>query len=159
MLDTSPAALIDIAPTVPSWFGIRTSPPSAGPEGRRQLPSDVAASGLAAAPIVIAVPLVFLATGQLLLISFASRPDDHVSADMDKDGYKSRLTIDPGKRRGKPCIRGSRITVYDILEYLASGMSEEAVLADFPELEPEDIRASLMFAADRERRLLTDEAA
>lgn len=66
----------------------------------------------------------------------------------------SRITIEPGKRGGKPCIRGLRITVYDILEYLASGMSEQTVLSQFPDLEAEDIRASLAFAAERERRLL-----
>ena len=75
------------------------------------------------------------------------------------ENYKDRLTMDPAKRRGKPCIRGSRITVYDILEYLASGMTEDDIIGDFPELESDDVRASLMFAADRERRLLNDEAA
>ena len=68
--------------------------------------------------------------------------------------YSEIITIDPQKRGGKPCIRGLRITVYDILEYLASGMSEEQILADFPDLQPQDIRASLAFAADRERRLV-----
>lgn len=68
--------------------------------------------------------------------------------------YHERITIEPGKRGGKPCIRGMRITVGDILEYLASGMTEEEILADFPYLEPEDIRAVLAFAADRERKLL-----
>ncbi len=67
--------------------------------------------------------------------------------------YKERITIEPGKRGGKPCIRGMRITVYDVLEYLASGMSEEEIIDDFPELTKEDIRASLSFAADRERKL------
>jgi uncharacterized protein (DUF433 family) len=66
--------------------------------------------------------------------------------------YLSRITVEPGKRRGQPTIRGMRLTVYDILEYLASGMSEEEVLADFPELELEDIRASLAYAADSGRR-------
>ncbi len=61
--------------------------------------------------------------------------------------------IDPDKRGGKPCIRGLRITVYDVLEYLASGMSLEAILDDFPDLEREDIYAALAFAADRERKL------
>ena len=61
------------------------------------------------------------------------------------------ITIEPGKRGGKPCIRGLRITVYDILEYLASGMTEDEILADFPDLTREDIRACLAFAADRER--------
>ncbi|MBI3911789.1 MAG: DUF433 domain-containing protein [Armatimonadetes bacterium] len=68
--------------------------------------------------------------------------------------YRMRITIEPGKRGGKPCIRGLRITVYDILEYLASGMSEQEILADFPDLTIEDIRACLAFAADRERRLV-----
>ena len=68
--------------------------------------------------------------------------------------YSDIITIDPQKRGGKPCIRGLRITVYDVLEYLASGMSEEQILADFPDLQPQDIRASLAFAADRERRLV-----
>ena len=68
--------------------------------------------------------------------------------------YSEIITVEPGKRGGKPCIRGLRITVYDILEYLASGMSEDEILVDFPELRREDIRASLAFAADRERRLL-----
>jgi uncharacterized protein (DUF433 family) len=69
--------------------------------------------------------------------------------------YESIITIEPGKRSGKPCIRGLRITVYDILEYLASGMSEDDILRDFPDLTREDIRASLAFAADRERKLTT----
>jgi uncharacterized protein (DUF433 family) len=72
-------------------------------------------------------------------------------ADMD---YRTLITIEPGKRGGKPCIRGLRITVYDVLEYLASGMSEDEILSDFPDLTREDIRACLAFAADRERRLL-----
>ncbi len=67
--------------------------------------------------------------------------------------YQDLLTIDPGRRGGKPCIRDLRITVYDVLEYLASGMSEDEILADFPELTRDDIRASLAFAADRERKL------
>lgn len=69
--------------------------------------------------------------------------------------YSSIITIEPGKRGGKPCIRGLRITVYDILEYLASGMTTEQILADFPELTREDIFACLAFAADRERRLMS----
>jgi uncharacterized protein (DUF433 family) len=69
--------------------------------------------------------------------------------------YESILTIEPGKRGGKPCIRGLRITVYDVLEYLASGMTQEQILEDFPDLTAEDIRACLAFAADRERRLMT----
>jgi uncharacterized protein (DUF433 family) len=67
--------------------------------------------------------------------------------------YSDRITINPAIRSGKPCIRGMRITVQDVLEYLASGMTESEILEDFPYLEPEDIRASLAFAADRERRL------
>lgn len=65
------------------------------------------------------------------------------------------ITVEPGKRGGKPCIRGLRVTVYDVLEYLASGMSAEEILSDFPDLELEDIRACLSFAADRERRLVS----
>ena len=61
--------------------------------------------------------------------------------------YTQIITIEPGKRGGKPCIRGLRITVYDVLEYLASGMSEDDILADFPDLTREDIRACLAFAA------------
>lgn len=68
--------------------------------------------------------------------------------------YERIITIEPGKRGGKPCIRGLRITVYDVLEYLASGMTEDEILADFPDLTRDDIRACLAFAADRERRLI-----
>ncbi|MBK9264788.1 MAG: DUF433 domain-containing protein [Polyangiaceae bacterium] len=67
--------------------------------------------------------------------------------------YRRLITIEPGKRGGKPCIRGLRITVTDVLEYLAAGMTVEEILADFPDLTTEDIRACLAFAADRERRL------
>ena len=67
--------------------------------------------------------------------------------------YRERITIEPGVRSGKPCIRGTRITVTDVLEYLAGGMSVDEVLADFPDLTEADVRAALAFAADRERRL------
>lgn len=66
-----------------------------------------------------------------------------------------RITLEPGKRGGKPCIRGLRITVYDVLEYLASGMTETEILVDFPDLEREDIQAVLTFAAERARRLMS----
>jgi uncharacterized protein (DUF433 family) len=69
--------------------------------------------------------------------------------------YRQHITIEPGKRGGKPCIRGLRITVYEVLEYLASGMSEDEILRDFPDLTREDIRACLAFAADRERKLVS----
>lgn len=69
--------------------------------------------------------------------------------------YRDIITISPGRRGGKPTIRGMRITVQDILEYLAGGMSEDDILSDFPELTSEDIRACLAFAADRERRLMS----
>jgi len=72
--------------------------------------------------------------------------------------YRKLITLaklEPGKRGGKPCIRGLRITVYDVLDYLASGMTQEEILSDFPDLTAEDIKACLAFAADRERRLLT----
>ena len=67
--------------------------------------------------------------------------------------YRRVITIEPGKRGGKPCIRGLRITVYDVLDYLASGMSEAEILRDFPDLTTDDLRACLAFAADRERKL------
>ena len=66
-----------------------------------------------------------------------------------------RIALEPEKRGGKPCIRGLRITVYDVLEHVASGMTESEILADFPDLEPEDMRAALAFAAERERRLVS----
>lgn len=69
--------------------------------------------------------------------------------------YQDYITIEQGKRGGKPCIRGLRITVYDVLDYLASGMTQEEILDDFPDLTQEDIKACLAFAADRERKLVT----
>lgn len=69
--------------------------------------------------------------------------------------YRDIITIEPGKRSGKPCIRGLRITVSDVLEYLASGMTESEILADFPDLTADDVRACLAFAAERERRLMS----
>lgn len=68
--------------------------------------------------------------------------------------YQDIITIEPGKRGGKPCIRGMRITVYDVLSYLASGMTTQEILADFPYLTEDDIRACLSYAADRERHLM-----
>ncbi len=67
--------------------------------------------------------------------------------------YSSIITINHKKRSGKPCIRNLRITVYDVLEYMAGGMSHEEILQDFPELNKEDLKACLAFAADRERKL------
>jgi uncharacterized protein (DUF433 family) len=69
------------------------------------------------------------------------------------------IAVTPGVRSGKPCIKGTRITVYDILEYLAGGMTEQQILDDFPSLRPEHIRACLAFAAARERRLAISSAA
>jgi uncharacterized protein (DUF433 family) len=68
-------------------------------------------------------------------------------------GWQDRISVDPQVRSGKPCIKGTRITVYDVLEYLAGGRSESELLKDFPDLTAEDIRACLGFAAARERRL------
>ena len=68
--------------------------------------------------------------------------------------YKKIITLEPGKRSGKPTIRGLRITVYDVLSYLAAGMTPEQILADFPYLTREDVRACLSYAADRERKLV-----
>ncbi|HAN76201.1 MAG TPA: hypothetical protein DCQ51_04605 [Planktothrix sp. UBA8407] len=72
--------------------------------------------------------------------------------------YQDIITIEPGKRGGKPCIRGMRITVYDVLSYLASGMTYEEILDDFPYLTQEDILACLSYAADRERQTLMIQA-
>jgi uncharacterized protein (DUF433 family) len=68
--------------------------------------------------------------------------------------YRDIITIEPGKRGGKPCIRGMRITVYDVLEYLAPGMTHQEILEDFPYLTEEDILACLSYAADREKHML-----
>jgi len=73
--------------------------------------------------------------------------------------FEDYISITPGVRSGKPCIKGTRITVGDVLEYLAGGMSEEQILADFPALKQEHIRACLAFAAARERRLANPSAA
>ncbi len=73
--------------------------------------------------------------------------------------YRDYITIDPNKRGGKPCVRGLRITVYEVLEYLASDMTEAQILEDFPDLTREDLKACIAFAADRERRLITVPAA
>jgi uncharacterized protein (DUF433 family) len=72
--------------------------------------------------------------------------------------YRDLITIEPGKRSGKPCIRGMRITVYDVLEYLAAGMTHQEILEDFPYLTEDDIRACLSYAADREKTLLVVKA-
>lgn len=69
--------------------------------------------------------------------------------------YQDIITIDPGKRGGRPCIRHMRIAVADVLGWLAAGMSQEQILGDYPELTEADIRACLAYAADRERRLIT----
>lgn len=68
--------------------------------------------------------------------------------------YKDYITIEPNKRGGKPCVRGLRITVYEVLEYLASDMTQAEILDDFPDLTAEDLKACIAFAADRERRLM-----
>lgn len=69
--------------------------------------------------------------------------------------YHDIITIEPGKRGGRPCIRGMRIAVSDILGWLAAGMSHQEIIADYPELTEQDIRAVLAYAADRERRIVT----
>jgi len=66
--------------------------------------------------------------------------------------YRSIITVEPGKRGGKPCIRGLRVTVFDVLDYLAAGMTHEQILHEFPYLTENDIQACLAYAADRERR-------
>ncbi len=72
--------------------------------------------------------------------------------------YRKHITLEPGKRSGKPCIRGMRITVYDILKMLAEGMSGEEIICDFPEITNEDILACLAFAAERENKIITRSA-
>ncbi len=69
--------------------------------------------------------------------------------------YRAIITSDPAVRNGKPCIRDTRVTVTDVLEYLAGGMSEDEILRDFPYITRDDIRACLSFAAERERRILS----
>jgi uncharacterized protein (DUF433 family) len=73
--------------------------------------------------------------------------------------YRERITLESGKRGGKPCIRSMRITVYDVLGWMAAGMSQAEILEDFPELTPEDLQACLAFAADREHLLTAFRAA
>ena len=73
-------------------------------------------------------------------------------------GWEELITVTPGVRSGKPCVRGTRITVQDVLEYLAAGMTEAQILSDFPSLRSESIRAVLAFAAARERRLASPAA-
>ncbi len=70
------------------------------------------------------------------------------------ENWRTRITLEPGKRGGQPCIRGMRITVHDVLSYLAAGMSNEQILDDFPYLTADDIQACLAYAAERERRLM-----
>jgi uncharacterized protein (DUF433 family) len=67
--------------------------------------------------------------------------------------WQERISIDPAIRSGKPCVKGTRITVYDVLEYLAGGMTEDQILSDFPDLTHDDVHAVLAFAAARERRV------
>ena len=74
------------------------------------------------------------------------------------ESWRSRITIEPGKRGGRPCIRGMRITVYDVLSYLAAGMTVPEILADFPYLTSEDIQACFAFAAERERNMVVANA-
>ena len=94
--------------------------------------------------------------GSLMCASLIDQPvGAHYSSLVD---YRKIITIEAGKRSGKACIRGLRITVQDVLEYLASGMSANEILSDFPDLNAEDIRACLAYAADRERRLGTPPA-
>ncbi|HYH63982.1 MAG TPA: DUF433 domain-containing protein [Urbifossiella sp.] len=73
---------------------------------------------------------------------------------MADTSWRALITVEPGKRSGKPCVRGMRITVYDVLSYLAAGMTTDEVLADFPYLTAADVLACLAFAAERERRML-----
>jgi len=80
-------------------------------------------------------------------------PEGGFSLKVGSMDYSDIITMEPGKRSGKPCVRGLRITVYDVLDYLASGMTHQDILRDFPYLTEQDIRACLAFAADRGRKL------
>jgi uncharacterized protein (DUF433 family) len=82
-------------------------------------------------------------------------PDLHLKRKLLVMSWRDRITVSPEVRSGKPCITGTRITVYDVLEYLAGGMNEDQLLADFPDLSHEGILACLSFAAARERRFAT----
>lgn len=88
--------------------------------------------------------------GQSVPVFSTHWPITRVRFDMD---YRDILTLEPGKRGGKPCIRGMRITVYDVLDYFASGMSPDEILEDFPYLTNEDLQACLQYAAERERHV------
>ncbi len=85
-------------------------------------------------------------------------PPEWRDVDSSHMDWQDRITITSGVRSGKPCIKNTRITVYDVLEYMAGGMSEDEILADFPDLTRDDIRACLSFAAARERRLASPAA-
>ena len=101
--------------------------------------------------LALGLIVALIAGGGYWLNREVKRPHAHKAA-------QKIITIEPGKRSGKPCIRGLRITVYDVLEYLASGMSHAEVLQEFPYLTEEDIRACLAYAADRERKLKISKA-
>src|SRR5436189_5652578 len=107
---------------------------------------------LALRPLSVAVQR----TGRSALRSLPHRPPSPSIYRMD---YQGRIVIDPEIRFAKPCVRGTRITVGDVLSYLASGMREDEILADFPQLTRDDIRACLAFAAERERRVVSSPAA
>jgi uncharacterized protein (DUF433 family) len=111
---------------------------------------------LACALTVLTHPLTLPATmPDRRTYNFERRRNRPLEENSDSDMDLSKIiTIEPGKRSGKPCVRGLRITVQDILEYLAAGMTEQEILVDFSELTTEDIRACLSFAAARERMLL-----
>ena len=91
--------------------------------------------------------------------SLRSLPHRRPSPIIYRMDYQGRIIIDPEIRFGKPCVRGTRITVGDVLSYLAPGMREDEILADFPQLTRDDIRACLAFAAERERRVVSSPAA
>lgn len=115
----------------------------------KSVSSDSAASRV----LSRALSAVFISTLPFIEYESKSMGPRYTSEVMSSE-YQERITIDPAKRGGKPCIRDLRMTVYDVLEFLASGMTERDILQDFPDLEPEDIRACLSFAADRERKLV-----
>jgi uncharacterized protein (DUF433 family) len=95
------------------------------------------------------------AAGTLAISALLLHDRSLLASERGKMDYQGIITIEEGKRGGRPCIRGLRITVADVLGWLAAGLSHDQILADYPELTDDDIRACLSYAADRERRLVT----
>jgi len=92
---------------------------------------------------------------QASISNLFAKPQTRKFSKIPTINYRNHITIEANKRGGKPCVRGLRITVYEVLEYLASEMTEAEILDDFPDLTREDLKACIAYAADRERRFMT----